>query len=275
MLRSRWHSGVVVMAMAFIGFAVALTSGHRAAVLWPIWAALAASVAGVAGAVGWYGVLVWRALPGPLAWRRTWLPTLIVGGTSVVVVVLTEVLARQPGAGWRGDILAVLTMVGGGCAGLAMFGVRAAVRTQAIDDDLPALEAALVALVRLRRTLQRLSSALGALVGLATLTLGVGTLLGGGQSPALVVVYGAAGSFVVGAFHSTVAGTVRTQGEHIAGLVLASAAPATAADVVDRLEQRARLEQLVGAHRTLFSDLQSAIPVLSPVIATATVFLPH
>jgi hypothetical protein len=274
----KWHSGVVVTASVLVGFAIALTSTYRSAMLWPVWAALAASVCGVAGVVGVYGSVTWQALSRarPLPWGKTWLPTLIIGGSGVLVVLITELLAARAGTGWRGDLLALITMVGGGCAGIAMFGVRATVKAQTTRaDDLPGLEETVVELVRLRRLLQRLSAALGALVALATLTLGVAVLLSDNQPPGLVVVYGAAGSVVVGSFHATVAATIRAQGEHVAGLIFDTATPSDAAEVVDRLEQRARLEQLIGVHRTLFSDLQSAIPVLGPIIAAATVLLPH
>jgi hypothetical protein len=267
----------MITIAALVGVAVALTSPHRPAMPWPVWVALTASVCGTAGVVGVYGSATWQGLSRarPLPWSTTWLPTLAIGGSGTVLVLATDLLTTGPGTGWRGDLLALLVMLGGGCAGIAMFGVRATVRARIVPaDDIPGLEQVVVELVRLRRLLQRLSAALSALVALATLTLGVGVLVGDDQSPALVILYGAAGSVAVGSFHAMVSATIRRQGEQATGLLFGTAVPGHAADVVDRLEQRTRLELLIGVHRTVFSDLQSAIPVLSPVIAAATAILP-
>jgi hypothetical protein len=272
---SRWWSGTVVVAMALVGFVVALSSGQQESALWPAWVALAAGLCGVAGVVGLYGITAWRAVSRlrPLPWRKTWLRMWATGGGGVVLLAVTEVLA---GPGWRGDLLALLTIVAGGCAGLAIFGVGTAAETQPVRaGDLPGLESAVVELVRLRRRLQQLSAALGGLVALAAVTLGVGMLLGDEQSSWLVVIFSVAGSAVVGTFHAKVAAIIRGCGERVAGLVFGSTEPADVPDLVDRLEQRGRLEQLLGVQRSLFSDLQSAIPVLGPLIAVGTVFLPH
>lgn len=57
-------------------------------------------------------------------------------------------------------------------------------------------------------------------------------------------------------------------------MIFATTKPGDATELVDHLERRSKLEQLIGVDRTLFGDLQSAIPVLGPLIAAAAVFLP-
>lgn len=278
MRKSHWWSGVFVMLMGLAGFAITLTSAHRSAPLWQVWAALAVSLCAAAGLVATYGIASWRGLSQTqrLPWRATVLPTVAMGVGALLVLVTGELLAARPGSGWRGDVLVILSMLGAAFAGATMFGIRAAVVMQPVPtDDMAAFEQAIVELTRLRRLLQRLSSALGSLVALSTLALGAGILLGKNQPGELVVVFGGAGSAAVGLFYAPAAAAIRARGEHLATVIFATTKPGDATELVDRLERRSKLEQLIGVDRTLFGDLQTAIPVLGPLIAAAAVFLPN
>jgi len=169
-------SGVAAAVMGCAGLAVALTSAHRFEPRWQVWATLVMGLCGAAGLVGAYGLAAWRRLAGEhrLPRRETVLPTAVAGAGTVLVLVGGEVFSTHPGAGWRGDVLVVITVAGGAFAGAAMFGVRTAVRALPATVELADAEAALVRLTELRRLLQRLASALGSLVTLSTLALGAG-----------------------------------------------------------------------------------------------------
>ncbi|WP_194815462.1 hypothetical protein [Nocardia sp. XZ_19_385] len=274
---SHWRGGVFSLVLALAGFGVTLTSAHRASPLWQVWAALAVSLCAAAGLVAVYGWAVWRELSRGqrLRWRDTVIPTLLIGVGVVVVLAAGELLAPRPGSGWRGDVLVGLAFAGGGWAGAAMLGVRSVVLNRPVPDaGVSALEDAVVELMALRRRLQGLLSALGSLVALSTLALGAGVLMGKSQPRELVVVFGAAGSALVALFYAPGSWAIRAQGGRLVQAIFATGTPGDADEVVDRLEKRSKLEQLVGVDRTLFADLQAALPVLGPLIAGAAVFLP-
>lgn len=134
MWKSRWWVGAVVTLMGLAGFAVALTSTHRFSALWQVWSALVVSLCGAAGLVAIYGLASWRNLSRTwaLSWRESVLPTVMVGVGALLVLVAGELFSAEPGSGWRGDLLVVLAIVGGGFAGTAMFGVRAAVLSRPV-----------------------------------------------------------------------------------------------------------------------------------------------
>ncbi|KOV85146.1 hypothetical protein [Nocardia sp. NRRL S-836] len=276
MAGARCSGGVLVVLMGVAGLVVALTSAGRANPLWQVWAALAVSLCCAAGLVALHGRAQWRELAAirPLDRRSVVLPTAVLVAGVVAVVVLGEVLAARPGAGWRGDVLVLLAVSGGAWAGAAMFGVRHLALTQPSTTELAGLEASVVELVGLRRRLQRLASGLGALVALSTLALGAGLLMSKNAPRELVVVFGGGGSATVGLLYAPAAAAIRTRGEQLVGAVF-SGQPADRADLVDRAEQRAKLEQAIGVDRTLFGELQVALPVLGPLIAAAAVFLPR
>jgi hypothetical protein len=135
-------------------------------------------------------------------------------------------------------------------------------------------EAAVVGLTGLRRLLHRLTSALGLLVTLSTLALGAGIAMGQTQPRELVVVFGGGGAAAVALFYAPAAVALRGLGERLLTAIFETATPKDVAELVERVEQRTKLEQHIGVDRTLFGDLQTAIPVLGPLVAAAAVFLP-
>ncbi|MDI5980073.1 hypothetical protein [Amycolatopsis magusensis] len=266
---------MLTVLLGVAGLLIALSSNVRANPLWQVWAALAVTLCGSAGLVALHGLAQWRELAAirPLSRRSTVLPTAVVFAGALVVITTAELVAPQPGHGWRGDLLVLLAISGGACAGAAMFGVRHLARTQPRTTDLAGLEASVVELVGLRRRLQRLASGLGALVALSTLALGAGILMAKSAPRELVLVFGGGGSATVGVFYAPAAAAIRRRGEQLVAAMFAEP-PADRAELVDRAEQRMKLEQVIGVDRTLLSELQAAIPVLGPLIAAAAVFLP-
>jgi hypothetical protein len=67
---------------------------------------------------------------------------------------------------------------------------------------------------------------------------------------------------------------IRRRGEQFVIAVFADA-PTDRTALVDRAEQRTKLEQVIGIDRTLFGELRAAIPVFGPLVAAAAVFLPR
>jgi hypothetical protein len=130
------------------------------------------------------------------------------------------------------------------------------------------------AILALRRQLSGLLNALGVLVALATLALGAGFQAGDPPGTAVVVVYGAAWSLIVALAYAPAAGALRDAARALSRTVVPLTS-VTPADLPARLENRHRLEVILGADRSLLSDLQSGVIILAPLLASgATVFLP-
>ncbi|WP_019926695.1 hypothetical protein [Nocardia sp. BMG111209] len=259
------------------GLGVTLTSHYRSNALWPVWASLAIGLCAAAGLVAVYGMGSWRTLTRqrqvPL--RSTVIPTVLIGVCVLLVLALGEATAPHPGSGWRGDLLVVFAYLGGGFAGVTMFGIRSAANYPVPQGDIVGLEQDFIELLSLRRLLQRLTSALGSLVALSTLALGASVLMTKAPAKEVVIVFGGGGTVLVGLFHAAAASAIRAHGERSVAAISASGPPPTdPAELVDRLEQRSKLEQLIGIDRTVFADLQTTLPVLSPLIASAAILLP-
>jgi hypothetical protein len=271
------RSSGVAAVMAGAGFAVALTSAHRFEPSWQVWTTLAVSLCGASGLVGAYGLLSWRQLAAqfrpPL--RRTVLPTVLAGAAAVLVIVTGEVFAPHPGSGWRGDVLVLLALSGGALAGATMLAIRSVAKRLPVSADIAAAETAIVRLVALRRSLHRLASALGLLVTLSTLALGAGIAMNPVQPREMVIVFGGGGAAGIAVFYAPAASAIRATAERLLDAVFEGHAPTDVTGLVERVEQRAKLEQLIGVDRTMFGDLQAAIPVLGPLVAAAAVFLPR
>lgn len=276
MSRSHWRNGLLALLLGGAGVAIVLSSSHRSDALWPVWACLAVGLCAASGLVGGYGldsraaVIQGRRIPS----RSTVLPTVLLGIAVVLVLAFGELSSAHPGSAWRGDLLVAITCLGGGPAGRTMFSIRAVANLRVPQADFAQLEQDVVALVALQRLLQRLTTALGSLVALSTLALGASVLLTKTPAKEIVVLFGAGGSILVGAFYVPATAALRLHGERRVSATFASTAPTTAAQLIERLEQRSKLDQLVGVDRTAYAELSTALPVLSPLIAGAAIFLP-
>ncbi|MGY0499373.1 hypothetical protein ACWZHB_12895 [Nocardia sp. FBN12] len=276
MSSSYWRNCLFAVLLGVAGLGIALSSRYRSDAIWPVWASLAVSLCSAAGLVGGYGLDAWRSVSHgqQIPLRNTAVPTALLGIGVLLVLSVGELSAARPGSGWRGDLLVAIACLGGGLAGATMFGIRHTANLPLPQGTFEQREQAVVALVSLRRLLQRLTTALGSLVALSTLALGASVLMTKNPAKELVVVFGAGGSILVGAFYVPAAAALRGRGERLSAAIFVSAAPTTTTELVERLEQRSKLEQLMGVDRTAYAELSTALPVLSPLIASAAIFLP-
>ena len=111
-----------------------------------------------------------------------------------------------------------------------------------------------------------------ALVALSTLNFGAAALMTQRIPREYVLVLGAVGSLVVGICYAPAAAALRRSGERLTDAMFAKP-PADGEDLVQQLDRRAKFEQLLGVDRALFVDLQTAIPILGPLLAGASVLL--
>ncbi|MFB9534288.1 NAD(P)-dependent oxidoreductase [Nonomuraea roseola] len=227
------------------GAAIVLTSSYRHHPLWIVWAALALSLSAAAGAVFAYGVERWRELDAlrPTRRRHIIAPLAALFGVSVLMAATTVVLAPPSVASvaLRGWVLPTIACIGAIPAVAAMFGIRRA--CSASEIDAPAERIAL--LMALRRLLQRLLVAVGSLVALSTLALSVAPAQQGAP-PQIVLVFGAAGSLLVGLTYAPASTALQNAGRRLCEEVLPLEEATEIHAILSRLDERLKLEQFLG-----------------------------
>ncbi|KND26039.1 hypothetical protein IQ63_37985 [Streptomyces acidiscabies] len=130
--------------------------------------------------------------------------------------------------------------------------------------------------------------AVGALVALSTLALGAvvrmeaelvkaHALASADATPfEYVLVFGGAGTLLVAIVYAPAAIGLRRQAHCLAERLFTLNGTDDPAALLERAEQRARFEQLLGAEAGPFADLQAGIVILTPLLASAVaVWLPH
>ncbi|MEV6979455.1 hypothetical protein [Kitasatospora sp. NPDC093806] len=269
------------------GAVVVATSRYRGAGLWPVWSAMALALTGTAGAVFAFGLRQWRALPP--AERPTGRAAALITGAVTLGAVLNGVVTvtvpvHDRSATWQGSVLVGTAVLGAVPTACTVHAIRAAALADHGDTDAGELTRWLL---ERRQSLRSMLAGLGALVALSTLALGVAVrteaqqvqtqaLAAADATPAeYVLVFGGAGSLLVGVLYTPAALALRRQ----ARLLAARLFPLTGTDeperLLERAEQRARFEQLLGTTTGPFADLQADIVVLTPLLAAAVaVWLP-
>jgi hypothetical protein len=276
------------------GVIIVLTpSAAHGAPLWAVWASLAVALTSAAGAVFGYGLARWADLSAlrPIRVREVVIP--VAGLLTVAVLagltgVVLTVTAHRAGTGWpavRGWALMSVAVLGAVPAVAVMSGIRRAA------DSGPAVgtrgERAR-ALVTLRRLLQRLLAAVGSLVALSTLALGAALALQqslpvasahsgpGPLAPQTVLIFGGAGSALVALAYGPASTALKTRAQILCDELFPLYPSDEAAAILNQAEDRSKLEQLLGADRSIVADLQTGLVILSPLIASAAAaFLPQ
>jgi hypothetical protein len=183
----------------------------------------------------------------------------------------------------RGALLLAAAAVGATPAALTMLAVRTAAHRVGADDRSHEFGRNLADLHDLRRLLQRLLTALGAIVVLAIMALGTSRLaitsLPPADRPASVLpaegvlAFGVSTSVVVGLLYVPAVAALRSVAagvaEHIADLRSAT----TAAEAAERAERRRQLEQSMDVDKSVLADLQAAVIVLAPLLTSAVALL--
>ncbi|MFG2970281.1 hypothetical protein ACGFZS_44130 [Streptomyces sp. NPDC048288] len=280
----------VSAALVGVGFGIwvglVVTSQYREADLWPVWAALALGLTCGAGVVFAVGAQQWRGLPeGERRSRRE--AAVIAGAVALVAVLYGVVVAStdaRPGA-WRGPLLVGTALLGATPMVCVAYSIWKATGT---DRSATAAGELLEWLLARRRTMRAAVTGLGALVALSTLALGAvvrmqaelvkaHTMASADATPfEYVLVFGGVGSLNVAIAYAPAATGLRRQAHLLAERLFPLTGIDEPTQLLERAEQRARFEQLLGAEAGPFADLQAGIVVLTPLLASAVaVWLPH
>lgn len=214
---------------------------------------------------------------------------------SVVALgVLTILLLRTGGrvdgpglTGLRSSLVPLSAVAGGISVFSTMFGIRHAT-LRAFESEPRGRQ--VEALLRLRRLSQRLLTAAGALVALATLAIGaswpvqqslLGAKLGAtgtGLPAQTALMFGCLASLLVAMTYTPTAAALRQR----TYLLSAELFPLTDLDAIEdapailtQAENQQKLEQLLGADRSPLADLQTGLAILGPLlVSAAAAFIP-
>ncbi len=272
--------------IVFLGFAFgvyfAFTSPYRGAPLWVAWAPLLIGSTGAAGLVFNYGLNRWaelkryrglRVRTGDVAPRIA-----IIWGVVTVGVVVLASLPIPVRPSWRHVALISVLLLGS----LPAAGVMGGIRHVAGRQCRPGTRGEQTAqLMRLRGLLQRLLAAVGSLVALSTLALGAsirleqGLRTGTGHAsaqalpPQFVLVFGGIGSVLVALFYVPAGTALQRRGQCLADELFPLSQVNEAAAILSAADDRHKLELLLGVDRGIFTDLQSGLAILGPLLASA------
>lgn len=171
---------------------------------------------------------------------------------------------------WRGLAYAGLAIVGAAPAAAAL----SAIRVLALDGLLGTPGRQLAGLIRVRRVLNRLLSILGSLVLLLVLVNAAGLGWGrAGTIPGSAVIFaGGAGTVLVGLLYIPTAALLRRR----SAAFIDEQFPLDSIDrthLVAAAEDRIKLEALLGLDRNTLGDLQAALFIVAPVLASSALNL--
>jgi hypothetical protein len=272
------------LAPAGLGFAFGLyfvlSSVYLHASLWPVWAPLVVAFTTAAGAVFTYGLDCWDELSryGKVRVRAVVPRVAAIGAVFFLVVLGSTRLSGPAQSNWRGVELTAILSVGG----VTAVGVMEGIRLTIADDSLPhAGGEQTIVLIRLRQLLQRLLAAVGSLVTLSTLATGADLAMErsvpvGFSSatstplpPQFVLVFGGVGSLLVGLFYVPGAAALQRRGQRLCDELFPLNEATEASAILSLAEDRNKLEQLLGADRGAFADLQTGLAILGPLLVSA------
>jgi hypothetical protein len=271
---------VPVLGLA-IGVFIVETSPDRDAPLWLVWAPLAVALSAAGGAVFSYGWRRWADLRAMLTVGVSDVAAPI--GILIVVSLLPDLTLSLPGpaqANWRSSLLVTFATLAAVPAASVAYGVRYAALGESLS---PTKGGRLEMLIGLRRLLDRLLSAVGPLVALATLELG--TLMAlersvhhpfGNRPPEYVLIFGGVGSLLVALVYVPPWAALREAGYRLCDQLFPIRDLDQPPAILSMAGDRQKLEQILGLDHSVLGDLQTGVAILSPLLASAAAaFLPH
>ncbi|MEU7875867.1 hypothetical protein [Dactylosporangium sp. NPDC049140] len=240
-----------------------------------VWAALAIALGGCSGAILTYGRRRWTELTAehPVRVREVAGPVSAIAVSGVLAVNVTRFLPGPTGF-WHSGLLVCVAILAGIPAGMVMFAVR---RVVSAGPPPGPLGRQVTVLLGLRRLLQRLLAAEGAVVTLVTFEFGAySQLQPNPRSAQYILIFGGVGSVLVVAAYAPAWSALQRR----AHLLCCELFPLDDLDDSSTILRNAadgqRLEQVLGADRGILADLQNGLAIAAPLLAGAVAaFLPH
>ncbi|MER7575207.1 hypothetical protein [Streptomyces sp. NPDC126514] len=260
-------AGLTVPVGAAAGFATALTSAYRGSDEWVIWSCAAVALTAASGAAFVHGLRRWAELAAlgdvPLPAVVWPLVVLYVISGAVLVVALRGDLVEA----WRALVLISLAALGLAPGAATIVGIGHAASTPADTAPTP-LGLQFGSLITASRLLQSLLTVMGGIIALLVIAEATSGRMTEHTNIETTLVFGASSSALVAIVYAPVAAKLRQRGRELVDLCqpLGTLAPDELAEALDK---RSRLETTLGVDRTAFSDLQTNMVVVGPLLAGA------
>lgn len=240
-----------------------------------VWAALAVALGGCSGAILTYGLRRWAELTAehPVQVREVVWPVVAIAVSGVLAVNVTRFVPGPTGR-WHSGLLVCLAILTGIPVGMTMFAVRRVVPAEPSPDP-PGRQVAV--LLSLRRLLQRLLAAEGAVVTLVTFEFGAySRIQPSPPPPQYVFIFGGVGSVLVAAAYVPAWTALQRRAHLLCRELFPLDDLADGSTILSNAADGQRLEQVLGADRGILADLQNSLAVAAPLLAGAVAaFLPH
>jgi hypothetical protein len=272
---------VAVLLGSGIGIALVLTNEGRSDPLWLVWAPLAIALCITCGAVWSYGLRRWSELKSLYAVtiRGVTIPITSIALVGVLGVNVTRFLPDSAHTNGPGGVLLSLSIVASIPIGGVMFGVF---RVASNGMDSRSLGARFVLTLALRRLLQRLLSVVGWLAALVTFQSGALLALdkslhsGLGRPSQYVLIVGGVGSVLVALAYVPARTALRLCATRLCEELFPIESLDDPAQILSAADSRQKVEQILGADRSIAADIQADFIILAPLLASAVAaFLPR
>jgi len=262
-----------------------ITSPFAGDRLWFVWAPLVVAYTAAAGAVFPYGIARWAELTGSgevsVRVRDAAIRVAPIGAFGLFVLAWSPLLPGPVHFPWRTAAFIAAPLVGSVTAAVVMEGIRLAAGRQPTTGT-RGEEAALV--VRLRQLLQRLLVALGAVVALSTFVVGASVnllrtqaehpgLQMGPLPPQFVLVFGGVGTLLVALYYVPASTALQRRGQRLCDDLFPLAKANEAPAILAAAEDRHKLEQLLGADRSITAGMQTNLAIFGPLLISAVTAL--
>jgi hypothetical protein len=270
------------LAGLVVGAAIASIPHYSRTGLWWVWWPLAVALTGAAAVVGVYGLRSWGDLQAmhPTRVLDVAGPVSFIAALGIFGVAAPGYFHAIPGSTVWGSLPVVLAVALAVPAAGVMYGVRHAASSINLH---PTYGGEVELLIELRRLLERMLTAIGPLVALATLQKGAQLALQRTASPQAatlpaqyILVFGAFGSTLAGLVYVPAWAALRDRGLRLCDQMLPLADLTGVPEILSRAGDRQKLEKIMGTDRNVLADLQTGLAILAPLLASAAVaFLPH
>lgn len=250
--------------IALVGPAAVATSAVIRSPEGILWALLAVALTMAAAAVFAGGLAWWREFRNVVAVAARTVAPPIFGLAGLGILVASAPSALMADVSWRGAALVSAGIVGAVPVAFVLFGIRSGLSSQ----DPGSNAAALAQVLRLRPLTQRLLTALGALVALATLALGASFRAAAAEEPPeTILVFGLSGSVAVAMLYLPARAALRKVSENLVDAMFPIADDAGPTALLEIAERRRTLRSVLGLDGNVVADLQANIVVLAPLMA--------
>jgi len=253
---------------AGLGGLIAWSNPHRVAgTEFTLFAVLALMLGTASGEVFGYGLARWRDVltSHPTVRFRHCIPALLgVAAVAGLLIGAAPFVVGRELIPERSLTLASLALFGALPAAGALSAVQCAVQA-----PLPGTPGAqLDGLLTLRRLLSSLLNQLGLLILLVMLANGAATQWGTDLPTTVVIFSGTVSSLIVGAAFVPAASTLRRRSSYFVDQYF-TLDDAPLAELIQRADDRIKLEKMLGIDRTTFDDFKAGLVILAPILASA------